>query len=87
MSRTRLGQKGFEPVFVILLVVVVAAAGLIAYRVAGPKKTATNKSVESVAPTVKTKSDITNAKKSLDELPVDKDVNPSDLDSDLSALQ
>ena len=87
-----LDQRGSSHIAAILAVVVVAAIGVVGYRVANKNSDTTTASTvsgyatTSEAPsTIKTRADVTKASAALDSTSIDT-VNPDQLDSDLSSI-
>lgn len=93
MAHIETNQHGFEHVTLAIVIVVLVAVGVVGYRVASkPNSTAkispiTKTTTTSASSTLKTKSDITSAKNSLSSEQVETDLNPAQLDKDLSDLR
>jgi uncharacterized protein HemX len=94
MTRLNFNQKGFEAVGLLVAVVIVAAIGLVGYKVMNTQKSASKPAVASSQPAVKepaqlkTKADLTATSKALDQSAseLNNELNDSALDSDVNAL-
>lgn len=82
-------QTGASHLVAILAVVVIAAVGIVGYRVVSSKtadETASStKSSASSSTEIKSKADVVQADKQLDQTTMD-DVDPAQLDSDLNSI-
>lgn len=90
MKKITLNQSGFEHVTILVIVALAIAVGAVSYRVANKPAAKTIQSKETttaVPETLKSKTDITNAKNSLNAQQVETDLNPAQLDKDLSDLR
>lgn len=90
MKRNTLNQSGFEHVTILVIVGLLVGVGIVGYRVANKPsvKTIQSKSTTTVVPeTLKSKTDVTKAKNSLSAEQLEADLNPSQLDKDLSDLR
>lgn len=84
-------QKGFGLVLVVVLVAVIGVIGVVGYRLANTPETnpavSQDPLTSSKAPAeIKTRADLQKATTAVDNTPVDKGVDPAQLDSDLNAL-
>ena len=85
-------QSGSSHVVVLLAIVVIAAIAGIGLKVMNKTKTAevvtqSVATVEKAPATIKSKADVKEAKKAVDAIPVEKDLNASQFDADISALR
>ena len=80
-----INQRGIAHVAVIAVVIVVVVVGAVAWRVASNTKP--KESTTATQTKLQSKSDIANAKKEVDGLSVDTDLDPAQLDKDLADLQ
>lgn len=90
MAYTRLNTRGASHVVLIALVAVLAVVGVAGYKVLGNNSkqnasTSLNQAV-SAPDKIKTKADIQQSAKSLDNADVDKSLDSTQLDSDLNDL-
>jgi Tfp pilus assembly protein PilO len=92
MTTLRQNQDGIGHLFAVLAVIVIVGLGFIGYRVSNMNQTT---STDSTSPAtintnnekyLKNTSDVSAADKQLDSVPVEDDLDPSQLDSDLNAL-
>lgn len=86
-----LNQKGTSPFFVLFAVAVVVVVGVVCYRVLNNTQTETPQypvaeNQQDVPEQFKTKADVQQAHKALDNTAIDSNVNPNQLDSDLESL-
>jgi Tfp pilus assembly protein PilE len=89
--RSLKNQQGSGQLAVIVLVVVVAVLGLVAYRVhqntADKSATTTASATETAVPSkITSKADLNKADQALDSTSIDSAINPNQLDQDISAL-
>ena len=91
MKKTTFNQAGFEHVTLLVILVLVVAIGAVGFRVANKpavKNTVQSKTTPAAPPeTLKSKSDVTSTKNSLNTEQVETDLNPAQLDKDLSDLR
>lgn len=87
-----LNQRGVSQLLILLAVVVVAAVGVVGYRVMNDKDTTTTvKSTttvikqENVPSTIKSSADVNKATQALDQTNVDS-VNPDQLDTEITSV-
>lgn len=82
MKRLETRQSGSTLLIVAVAIALVVVGGLVVYRV----RTASTNSIETKAKYT-TKSDITSAKSALGDVPVDSDLDASQLDKDVTDLR
>lgn len=84
----KLNNRGIAHLVIILAVVVVAAIGLVGYIVVNNNhdQAGTVSATDGIPTTIKTKADLNQASKALDETSIDDSLNPNQLDADLNAL-
>ncbi|MEI6481226.1 MAG: hypothetical protein WCO19_02880 [Candidatus Saccharibacteria bacterium] len=85
-------QSGSSHMIAIFALVVVMAIGSIGFVLMNKTKTAeaptaTVATVEKAPATLKSKADVKEAKKAVDAIPVEKDLDASQFDADISALR
>ncbi len=86
-----LNQRGSSQLVAILAVAVIAAVGVVGYRVVSQpsneqSSTPVVSSSAKVPTTIKSKSDVRKADAALNSTAIDSSVNPNQLDSDLNSL-
>lgn len=93
MVKLRINQSGFEHISLVIVVVVVGILGFIGFRVSQISKQPTNKSTTNTATSsskpskLTSKGDVSTAKKNVENETVESDLDPAQLDKDLSSLQ
>lgn len=84
-------QKGFAHLALVLLILVMAVVAFAGYRVvkSHQDKTAANQTSTAISPkaqTIQSRADLNTAANELNQQPVDSDLNPNSLNSDISNL-
>jgi hypothetical protein len=91
--KTRNNQKGFASLELVLILILVGVIAFAGFRVMSNKKaaktaTTTSSTTASIVVPAKltTKADAINAGKALDQTPIDSQLNPTQLDSNIKSL-
>jgi len=89
--KLRTNQSGFGHLVLVVILLVVAAAGFVGWRIMQQADTDTAitagaKGSAVIPAQINSKADVKKADKALDNTSIDSSVNPAQLDSDLNAL-
>lgn len=90
MKSLRTNHQGSSAIVALVLVLVVTVGGAVAFKVSQSHNNAASSTpvptaTDSVAP-IKSKADLTNASKALDVAPIDSNMDPKQLDGELSDI-
>ena len=91
MSLKNNNQAGFALVEAVLIVVILGAVGFIGYKVMNRTQSttsggATTQTQASLPSKIQSKADVTKSVKALDSTPINSQLDPSQLDSNISSL-